>query len=301
MSTPITIKRYSLIIQKTSGTYQPNFKEIQSFLEEHGFHISPRTLQRDIEQIRKEFNLEIKYHRGRNTYHIGEEGGAPPETLVRFLAILDTAEMLSECLQDGSEILNFISFEDQGNLKGIEHLKGIIAAIRNKRKLEVKHRTFESGKLKNYVVSPYLLKEYQGRWYVFGTIGDTSQFRTFGLDRIETLEISSKSFKRNRQIDPKSYFEDVVGLVYNSNASEEVVLHVNPLQAKYLEALPMHKSQKVLSHNDKKVVFAFHLKPNYELIQRVLMMGDRATVAAPAWLAEEMKTMLKGALKNYQK
>jgi|LakMenE18May11ns_1017448.scaffolds.fasta_scaffold9934814_3 predicted DNA-binding transcriptional regulator YafY len=301
MSTQGTIKRYTLIIQKTSGPYHPTFKEILDHLEDQGFNISPRTLQRDIDQIRNEFQIEINYNRLRNTYSISEEDGMPTETLVRFLEVLGTAELFSESLKEGNDLLNFVSFEDQGNLKGIEFLKTIIAAVRNKRKIEVNHVNFESGKRTLYIISPYLLKEYQSRWYVFGTINNTNTFRTFGLDRIESLKIMKESFKPIKDLDPKSFFEDVVGLVYSDYDTEEVVLKVSAVQAKYLKALPLHKSQYVVSENETESHIRFIIKPNFEFMQRILMMAERATIIKPKWFADEIKQVLKQTLKNYIK
>jgi predicted DNA-binding transcriptional regulator YafY len=299
MSTQGTIKRYTLIIQKASSPYHPTFKDILNHLEDQGFQISPRTLQRDIDQIRNEFQIDVKYNRLRNTYSISEEDGMPAETLVRFLEVLGTAELFSESLKEGNDLLNFVSFEDQGNLKGIEYLKTIIASIRNKRKIELNHTNFETGKRTQYTINPYLLKEYQSRWYVFGTINNTNTFRTFGLDRIESLKIMKESFKPIKDLDPKSFFEEVVGLVYSDYDTEEVVLKVSALQAKYLKALPLHKSQTINSENETYSLIKYMVKPNFEFMQRVLMMGDRATVVKPKWFADEIKQVLKNALKSY--
>jgi arginine repressor len=96
MSTQGTIKRFTLLIQKISYGANPSFKDLQDYLEEHGFKISQRTLQRDIEQIRNEFGIEISYSRIKNCYTLGGEDGLPPASLVRFLEILGTAELLNE-------------------------------------------------------------------------------------------------------------------------------------------------------------------------------------------------------------
>ncbi len=146
MSTQGTIKRYTLIIQKVSGAFEPNFKEIQSFIEDQGFSISPRTLQRDIEQIRNEFGIDIIYNRSKNTYSLSKNSATETsDTLIRFLEILGTAEMLSEGIKSGKDILDFISFENQGNLKGIGYLGLLIAAIQNKRKVELTHYNYETN------------------------------------------------------------------------------------------------------------------------------------------------------------
>lgn len=301
MSTQGTIKRFTLIIQKTTGDYHPSFQELKDYLNEHGFEISPRTLQRDIEQIRNEFGIEIKYNRGKNGYSIIEEEGVPTDTLVRFLEILGTAELFSENLRDGKELLNFISFEDQGNLKGIENLRLFITAIKNKRKLEFYHTNFETGKRNHYLIQPYLLKEYQSRWYVYGAIGSGTTFRTFGLDRIDEIKVKSDTFKPIKGFDPKKVFEDVIGLYYSDIETEEILLEVDVLQSKYLKALPLHSSQVIVSETKDKVTIKYFLKPNFELTQKIIMMCDRATVIKPKWLANEIKSMLKEGLKKYGK
>jgi predicted DNA-binding transcriptional regulator YafY len=108
-----------------------------------------------------------------------------------------------------------------------------------------------------------------------------------------------ESFKPIKDLDPKSFFEEVVGLVYSDYDTEEVVLKVSALQAKYLKALPLHKSQTINSENETYSLIKYMVKPNFEFMQRVLMMGDRATVVKPKWFADEIKQVLKNALKSY--
>jgi predicted DNA-binding transcriptional regulator YafY len=299
MSTQGTVKRYILLIQKISYGAHPSFNDLKEYLEDQGFNISPRTLQRDIEQIRNEFSIEIKYNRIKNGYTLAEEDGMPPASLVRFLEIMSTAELLSENLKDGNELLQFISFEAQGNLKGIEYLSTLLPAIQKRRKIEFTHENFDTGLRKKYLLQPYLLKEYQNRWYLFGTIGSTNSFRTFGLDRIGDLIIKTETFRPLRGIEPKSYFEDLVGLNYSETDVEEVLLKTDKVQAKYLTTLPLHKSQTVVSEKGNEVVLRLFVRPNYELKQRIFMLLDRVRVMKPKWLVDEIKCDLKNTLKKY--
>ena len=55
------LKRYLLILEKVK--HRPTFKEISEHLQEHGFTMSSRTFQRDIEQIRYELGIEVHYDR----------------------------------------------------------------------------------------------------------------------------------------------------------------------------------------------------------------------------------------------
>ena len=54
------VRRYSLIIEKIKCGHYPTFREIRDFLFSQGFQVGDRTIQRDIEQIRVEFGIEIK-------------------------------------------------------------------------------------------------------------------------------------------------------------------------------------------------------------------------------------------------
>ena len=133
-----------------------------------------------------------------------------------------------------------------GGLKGIEHLKPLLMAIKDNRKISFNHFNFHSNKTRKYALKPYLLKEYQNRWYVVGIIGKLKEFRTFGIDRIENLEVKTETFKVDNKLNPMKMFEKTIGLVYASNTLQDVILSFTPTQGKYIKTLPLHTSQKVL-------------------------------------------------------
>lgn len=69
----------------------------------------------------------------------------------------------------------FIQFESVPEMKGSEYLMAIIAAIRDKTVLKIKHKRFDSNKAYLHLVHPYLLKEYRNRWYLIGLNDDLEQ------------------------------------------------------------------------------------------------------------------------------
>jgi predicted DNA-binding transcriptional regulator YafY len=299
MSRQGTIRRYTLIIEKMGRKQFPSFEVIKEYLYEHGFDISKRTLQRDIEQIRVEFGMEIRYDRSRNGYFIDIEESFEPDSFLRFLEIVNTAELLTESLRESKDSLRFISLESSGNLKGVENLKPLLFAIRNCRIVVFIHENFDSGKQQQYTLRPYLLKEYQNRWYLIGTLGGTGKFRTFGIDRILNLELRDETFKRESGVDPVDLFENTIGLTYSQHEPVEVVLAFTPLQARYVMTLPPHQSQKVIGENEKEVLFSLRVVPNYEFMQRILMYGNTVKVMQPEWLVDDIRESLTDALKNY--
>jgi predicted DNA-binding transcriptional regulator YafY len=299
MSKQGTIRRYTLIIEKIGKNQYPSFEIIKDFLLEHSFEVSARTIQRDIEQIRFEFGIEIVYDRNRNGYYINTETNFNNDSFLRFLEIVNTAELLTESLKETKDTLNYISFESSGNLRGIEHLKPLLFAIKNNRKVSFSHENFDTGKQRKYAVRPYLLKEYQNRWYLVGILGGTNEFRTFGIDRVLDLQIKEETFKPETNINPNELFENTIGLTYCYNELEEVVLSLTPLQAKYLKSLPLHKSQEVVLENENEVQIKLSIIPNFEFKQRVLMLGENVKVLQPRWLVDDIKKSLSNSLKKY--
>ena len=106
MSTQGTIKRYHLTVEKVANAIFPSFDDIKSYLHDQGFEISQRTLQRDIEQVRNEFGVEIIYDRSRNGYYIDKEDSLNLESFLRFLEMMVTDNIIADCLKDGKDNMN---------------------------------------------------------------------------------------------------------------------------------------------------------------------------------------------------
>ncbi len=300
MSAQGTIKRYTLLIEKIVSARYPSFHELQNFLAVHDLEISQRTLQRDIEQIRNEFNVEIKYNRLQNGYFVDRDSGMKVESFLRLLQLVRTANLFSESLADGKNSMTHILFDSENNLKGIEHLEPLLFSIKNQRRVSFVHENFETEKKKKYLFSPYILKEYQYRWYVVGTVEGMNDLLIFGIDRIENVKVLTTLFVRNEKLKPVELFENIVGLNFSKGEPEEIILSFTPLQGKYVKALPFHKSQKVLEENKKETIVKLFVVPNFELTQKILMIGHRVKVVKPEWLVKEIKIALKRNLKNYK-
>lgn len=301
MSKQGTIRRYTLIIEKINAGQYPSFEKIADYVNEHGFEVSGRTIQRDIQQIRNEFGCEISYSRDKNGYFIDQENSINTDSFKRFLEIVNTAELLTESLSENKDTLGYISFENNGAFKGTENIKPLLQAIKDKRIITFKHYNFHTSKTKLYTLRPYLLREYQNRWYVVGTYGSTDELLTFGLDRIQNLSVSTETFKPNKKIHQTEIFENTIGVSNLSEDIEKVVLSFTPTQGNYIKSLPLHKSQKILIDNEKELRIELNIIPNYELSQLILMHGITVKVIEPLWLANEIKESLKTALNQYSK
>ena len=62
---------------------------------------------------------------------------------------------------------NLISFEQNDMLKGLEHLSGLIDATINHQTIELSYQSYGKDK-RQVLVYPYHIKQYNGRWFLFG-------------------------------------------------------------------------------------------------------------------------------------
>ncbi len=306
MSQRAIIHRYSLIISKIYSSnkrfdYYPSFKEIKDFLFAHGFEDSDRTYHRDISTLKNEFNIDIVYNKERNGYSIINPTTNSNNTFIKFLEMANISDIIEESFINKKNWLQYISFENTGIQKGFELFKPILKAISENNTISFLHQKFTDSTEGKYSINPYLLKEYQNRWYVIGKRVDNNEFRTFGLDRIEQLNIESTTFVKDisdNEID--RLFEHNIGLIYSYNSIENVVLSFTPFYGKYVKTLAWHKSQKVLIDDKNELRIELKLIPNIELIKKILEQGNNIKVIKPKWLVDEVINQLTNTIEQYK-
>jgi len=301
MATHIISRRIQCIIQYIYDYHYPSKIDLLKFLNDKDFDVSPRTLERDMERIRTDFGLEIVYSKADQGYFIDKSKSVKVESFFKFLEIVTVADILSESLKDSNKILDYVSFDDSKNFKGIANLKEILIAIRQKRKLHFAHENFWRDTLKKYEITPLLLKEYENRWYVIGVPEEMDEIRTFGIDRITELSLGTLSnLKRSQFKSQLKNFDNIIGLDFNQGEPTNIRLLVDGIHIKYMRSLPLHHSQNIHTENEKGQSFVdFHLIPNYEFITQVLKIGNEVEVIYPEEFRNEIKNILSESLKKY--
>ena len=215
------------------------------------------------------------------------------------MSIVATADLLTESLRESKGALNYIAFESQGDLRGIEHLRHLLFAIKYKRKISFVYQRFEAEKQKKISILPYILREYQSRWYVLGIFDKGGSLYTFGIDRIQNLEVSEEIFRPDLNINSKELFAHIIGVTYTAEKAEKVVLSFTPRQGQYIKTLPLHTSQEILTDDEKELRISLEVALNYELLQKILMYGDSVQIIEPKDLVDKVRHILKASLKNY--
>lgn len=299
-------------------------------LTELGEDASPpsrSTISRDIKTMRRAhplgYNAPIEWDARRNTYVYGDPDFSISNSPLReddlqaldgVLSILrqfqyfrqvSELEALASRLQQnlwrsrrqGPPILLFS--QSKGS-PAHQWLDGLYQAAEKGYCLSLSYQPFvEEGF--EAIVSPYLLKEYNRRWFLIGYRHDLQQLRTFALDRIQGAErYFLETFYRMPGFHPETYFKNIIGVSIMEDAPiEEIRFRTPLLRAKYLRTKPIHSSLKVVQENSDFVEFSLHLIPNYELESWLLSFGEEIQLLQPNWLAKKITSRLQQARDQY--
>jgi predicted DNA-binding transcriptional regulator YafY len=204
-------------------------------------------------------------------------------------------------LRDKRRLLQYVSISPQPRGKGAENIRPLLTAMERGMVIRIVHAPYQSEAPKAHNVEPYQLKEFEGRWYLFGYCKELKSFRTFGLDRFTQIELTEQSFQRTDSKEAiVKKFDDVYGLIYEPNDCanapiEKVKLKFSSFLLPYITSLPLHHSQYIT--ND---VATLHLIINPELENKIISFGEHVEVLTPETLRTRIRKRLLEAIKQYE-
>ena len=196
---------------------------------------------------------------------------------------------------------NYIQFEDNKSLKGIEHINPLYQAILNKTPLLIEYQSFKATKPHKDIYYPYLLKEYRNRWFLITQPKKTKTLVTLALDRIvEYHELSKELYVEYDGVNFDRYFDGVLGVTKSEkDRPAKVILHVNKYNAPYVITKPIHSSQQLIKEDETGITIRIDVVLNYELEREILGFGECMKVIHPGKLANIIKYRMSKATMQY--
>ncbi len=250
--------------------------------------------RRDIAEI---FNVEIVCNRADNTYSIPFADDVTDENAAS--AWLINTFTVNNMLTLGKERLSGrVSVEDIPS--GHRWLTLIMDAMLSGHALSVAYRKYASPDDSRYTLHPYALKESSKRWYLVAWCEQRAALRVYGLDRIRSIEITPDSFTVPSGFDVDELFATCFGVYLPESSPRTILLRADPRDAEYLRDLPIHPSQKELPDDGKGPVFSIFVRPNRSLLMEILKYGPGIEVLSPDSVREEIASMLRSAVKQYE-
>ncbi|MGN0214709.1 MAG: helix-turn-helix transcriptional regulator [Muribaculaceae bacterium] len=103
-------------------------------------------------------------------------------------------------------------------------IASLFSAISNEQVVELTYRKFLDSTIRKVLISPYLLKEYNRRWYIVGGAYDTNRILNFALDRIVEMEAKTGYVFKLCEIDLEERFEEIIGVTFYEDAPLSQIL-----------------------------------------------------------------------------
>lgn len=306
---------------------------VNDYLQQAGdTKVSQRTIELDINFIEgSPFYADIKREKiaGKSCIHYAD----PQFSIFKKALSKDEENLLSEVLNTIGQFDGLSNFDWLDGLKkslGVKEMPKVISfsnpvimnsnllgalfsAIANKVVINLSYHTFQAPEVKKSILfHPYLLKEYNNRWFLIGAADSDGFMLTFALDRIDGIEeCRAVDFKECLE-DLSERYEDVVGVTIKKGAMpESILLWVAPSSVQYVETKPLHGSQTPFSKERESALrekypsleggrfFSLDCIINTELKQLLFSYFPDIMVLSPCTLCKECFEATTQMLQKY--
>ena len=231
-------------------------------------------------------------------------------------------------------------FDGLPNLEGLEHLRSslnikdarkiisftknplenstllgeLFTAISQQQVIELHYHTFaDADNIRQIVLHPYLLKEYNRRWYLIAAATDTGKLLNFSLDRIDKVVLLPSYKYVPYDGDLNERFEDIIGVtLYDDRPLQTILFWVSDVSKDFVNTKPLHESQRHFSGEKEEALrkqypmleggyfFSIECVENYELIRELTSFGKDLIVLSPEDIQKKVRDRVESQLKAYK-
>lgn len=294
-------------------------------------YLSDRTIEKDLEDMRHNeelgYQAPIEYSKAEKGYYYTNPDysidkiplGSNDINALQFAAAILTqfrqismfnqfsgaVEKIVEALNINRMMLekdsvDFIEFERAEYVPGGQFLEIVVSAIKDQKRVRFSYKKHGGSEVKEYVLEPYLLKQFRNIWYLIGADKSSAEIKTFGLDRFKEIEVLDETFLPSDTFNKEKYFSYAFGITSYHDKPEEVILSFKPKTGDFIKALPLHHTQVVLKDDKNECQIKITVYPTFELLMQILSYGPEVKVLRPASLQSNVKEVLKQTLERYK-
>lgn len=327
-------------VMMSSPTKTIRGKDIQKTLEEEGYHYDIKTIYNFLRQLNGFFNELLHDDMFESVHGVGWRirkeffDDRELQMLIDALeyngdisvndrqAITDKLSSFSSARQ--KELLQ-IESEQEGEEKNFSlllNLRTINKAIREQKTILFNYVDFDadpktskpvevestngnaifydvSRKNTDYVVSPYKVMIHGQHYYMIGNFvkEDVDQIRYYRLDRMRRIRISKYKYAdKSMEIDMDEYAKSVFA------KQRTITLVMNFKKDLFREMVSHFGDDFVVTKGQDQTYKAiiFDVPYSGDLINWILMLGEKVQILGPADLKEEVKGKIKESYEHYQ-
>lgn len=289
-------------------------------------NVSKRTVQLDIQLMRSDklgYNAPIEVY-DKKYYRYADEGYSItdiPLTENDMNVLTETMDMLRQfkdfsLFSELSDIIqrledkiytektkrpSVIHLDKNESLKGLHHLEGLYQSIVKEIVLAINYQSFRARRPSEFLFHPYLLKEFNNRWFLIGKREGHQNMLTLALDRIVSFDWDLDTVYQKVDFDPDQYYENTIGVTVMPNYSlRDIHLKIDRTNAPYVLTKPLHHSQQFIHREkDGSILITLRVQINYEFERLLLGFGPSLEVIKPAKLRKRMHELMRIAVSRY--
>ena len=140
MPTKNTIRRDYLIIRRILQNDYPSKRTLLDYLKRYDTEIGERTFQRDLANIRSNFDIEIIYDEQKHGYFAQTDNTLDFDKLLYFIGLAESSDIVLSTIKDKNKILQYLSISPNPRAKGIENIGCLLQVIQNQMIVRFEHR-----------------------------------------------------------------------------------------------------------------------------------------------------------------
>jgi predicted DNA-binding transcriptional regulator YafY len=291
-------------------------------INDNGLDISKRAIDYDIKKLREEFGAPLvcvsrKYYYTNPKFTIEKteidsdalQNIKVAAAILKQIPGLELHKDLMEIFEnletyDGqrTEDKTYIQFDTRPSYDGSKYLLTALESCKIGSVISFDYQPFKADKSKRIVLHPYLLKEYNNRWFLIGMTETACkekkyEISQFGLERIKgKIKNENIEYYYHPNFNPDEYLAKVIGVSIKPGANvEKVLLRFTSDRAKYVETNALHATQRHLKEHETEThkTFIYDLIPNQELQSVILSFGADVEVVEPVSLREAIADKMK--------
>lgn len=322
------LERVLRIHEMVARGHLPNANEMSKELQ-----VNRKTILRDISFMKDEMEMPLVYDASRHGYFysrpvnefpflktsaddlvglilarnaLGPMKGSALESTLRSSFQRLQATMSDQVTIPWTEIDQAFSVHSTGMTeRDVFIFERLAKAVLESRELHFDYQKLSDERPMARRLQPYHLAEIDGGWYVIGHDLERDARRTFAVQRMKSVQLTEKRFRRSHDFRLDDHFAGSFG-VWAGEAGEEsdfeVKVQFSGFAARVVAERRWHPSQEIekIKEDGSVVILTLQLSALEDIARWILGFGSQAKVIGPPELLERVSSELKKAASQYQ-
>ncbi|MFO1043485.1 MAG: WYL domain-containing protein [Planctomycetaceae bacterium] len=183
--------------------------------------------------------------------------------------------------------------------KHAELIESLLIAIEDRKIAGIAYQSARATEPVSTEVYPLVMLWHRGSLYLLAHAPDEEKVKTYKVDRISNVNLSSHSFTLPEEFDASQYLASSFGILQGDGTVTAVRVRFDATVARYVTEKKWHSSQQSTLQRDGSLLVDFQLGDLRELQAWLLSFGQHAEVLEPESLRLEIAERIQAMLNLY--